>query len=525
LSIIKPAKDKIINSKKIIPPLGTSKKTENERKINIDKKRSKTNFMNPPKSSILFYHPLVIVLIYLVIHLLLRISISETLQVDDREQLFFASELKLGYPMPQPPLYSWLSYFFFKIFGVNLTSLTFVKYILIFLTFTYLYFSAKIIFKNNLFVNLTVFSYFLMPSFAWHMHQGFTHTVLLGLSISMTFFYIIKIQYKQNLINYLFLGLSIGIGMLSKYSYFVFLILISLTVVLNKETRYKFFTNNFYLSLLTILVITLPHYYWLFDNWELIYSQAKERIIGGNNLYFFPLYFEFFKSSIGFLSPLIFVLLFKFNSIFLNHKGEKPSIEKFLDKFFLLLLILSFLVFIFFDFKEVKVRWLHPVLMLFPFWIFLKFEKNYGSTTPIFIKIFTLSAVIFSILILSIRVAQLTIAPKFGYYSRINVPIISAFESLPKEVIDEVGIIKSEDYFLGPHIVSFFSDKSVKIYNKSFNKKALKDKKNCLVMWDNDGYDDTVTKNMNNYDGKITKMVYDFEYTLFYRIEDIETCK
>jgi len=61
--------------------------------------------------------------LYLFTHLLIRIAFSSTLQVDDAEQIRHAQNLLLGYPIPQPPLYSWLSWGLFQILGTGLLAL------------------------------------------------------------------------------------------------------------------------------------------------------------------------------------------------------------------------------------------------------------------------------------------------------------------------------------------------------------------------------------------------------------------
>jgi hypothetical protein len=65
----------------------------------------------------------------------MRIFFSHTLQVDDAEQIRLSQELLLGYPIPQPPMYSWLSWGMFQILGTGLLALTLLKYIFITLTF------------------------------------------------------------------------------------------------------------------------------------------------------------------------------------------------------------------------------------------------------------------------------------------------------------------------------------------------------------------------------------------------------
>ena len=203
-----------------------------------------------------FYHPLFLVFFYLLCHFLVSFFLNDTLQVDDREQIFIAQELQFGYNLPQPPLYSWLSFLFFEIFGVNHISLLTLKYILIFLTFTFIFKTSEIIFnKNSISVSISTLSFLLLPSFFWHMHQGFTHTILLGLGIAMSIHYLFRLSLDKSLTNYLLFGFSLSVGILGKYSFIIFIFLILLTGISIKEfreiLRNKFF---FYTSALFFLL-------------------------------------------------------------------------------------------------------------------------------------------------------------------------------------------------------------------------------------------------------------------------------
>ena len=72
--------------------------------------------MNKKKISLLIFA-------YIVIHFLIRILFSQTLQVDDAEQIRLSQALLLGYSLPQPPLYSWLSWGMFQTFGAGLLTI------------------------------------------------------------------------------------------------------------------------------------------------------------------------------------------------------------------------------------------------------------------------------------------------------------------------------------------------------------------------------------------------------------------
>jgi len=474
----------------------------------------------------ILHHPLFFLFVYLLIHFLLRITLSDTLQVDDREQIFYSQSLHFGYDMPQPPLYSWISYVFFKIFGVQLFTVTFVKYFLIFITFIYLFLAAEIVFKDRTKVKILLSSFLLMPSFAWHMHQGFTHTILLGLAISMTFFYFLKLHFDKKKIYYFLLGISIGIGLLSKYSYLIFLFLTLVSILISKSKKNIILDKAFLITLIVGLLISMPHYSWLIENWSQIFPLAHERLISSNNLTVFSKFREIILSSIGFLTPLVFVvlLIFLFSIRHLSKKNGKfipPTIENFLDKYFIIMLILLAFSLVLIDIKEVKVRWLHPILMIFPFWLYLKAFK-YIDLKNKFLKPFIISTVIFTTLVFLIRIVQMTIAPELGYKGRINTPIVSSLRKIPLSIINEIDTIKTDDYFLGPHIFGVFRDKRIIILKEAFRDIDNSNLKNCLIIWDNDGYDDNHKLKFEKFSGKINNK---YGYSLFYKFLDNGNCK
>ena len=175
-------------------------------------------------SNSLIKKPLFWLFIYLVVHFLIRVLFSQTLQVDDAEQIRHAQELLLGYPIPQPPMYSWLSWGSFQLLGSGLFALTLIKYILITLTFWLTWLVSGQIFQHLQTRYIATFSYLLIPSFAWHMHQGFTHTILLGFGIILSLHALLSLKENNSIKNYLYFGLSLSIGLMAKYSFLLFMI-------------------------------------------------------------------------------------------------------------------------------------------------------------------------------------------------------------------------------------------------------------------------------------------------------------
>ena len=467
----------------------------------------------------IFYHPLFLVFFYLLCHVLVSFFLNDTLQVDDREQIFIGQEFQFGYNIPQPPMYSWISFLFFEMFGANITSLLALKYILIFLNFTFIFKTSEIIFKKNLnAVSISTLSFLLLPSFFWHMHQGFTHTILLGLGIAMSIHYLFRLSLDKSLANYLLFGFSLSVGLLGKYSFIIFIFLILLTVISIKEFRDIFQNKFFFYALVLIFLLISPHYIWLLNNWHNIYPMAAERLIASSGTSFFMILLEFIKASIGFLFPYILFIFFKVNS---NYKGTKKIIEKFLENYLYFIIIFGILFLAIFDIKEIKVRWLHPILMIVPFWISIKIVNKNPSRA--LLKTFYISLFVTSLIILTIRIVQNTYAPKLGYQGRVNTPIIETLKMIPVSVLDKVSLIRTDDYFLGPHLFSVFNEKDIQILNKKFQANLNEDRK-CLIIWDDDSYDDNHNLKFSSYTGILTNNRNPKPYNLFYKILDINEC-
>jgi len=410
------------------------------------------------KFSTKFYHPIFLIFIYLVVHVVIRLSLSETFQVDDREQIFYAQELLIGYPFPQPPLYSWISWISFKLFGSSLFSLTFVKYILIFSTFIVIWLISQIIIENRKHDPILLFSFLLMPSFFWHMHQGFTHTILLSLGIVLVIFSLLKLREKNSIQNYIALGLSMSILFLSKYSFLIFIFPIMISAFSIFSFRQTFLSPRILISLSILLLCVLPHYTWVYQNFFELSStiQNKLNIQEVQNVSTSSLS-EFFLSSLGFIFPLVLFLFLAIKPKKINSCFEKNDYQKLFERFFLVIGFIMVLLSIFLSIGQIKVRWLHPIWMLFPFWLILQLERKEKISKKI-IYLFKVTVVTLSLLIITVRIFQSTLAPSFGLSGRINVPITETIRKIPHQYIDD-SLIITNDFVLLPHLISYYPNK------------------------------------------------------------------
>ena len=483
--------------------------------------------MEKPIKKNLFYHPITWVLLYLLVHFLNRLLFSNTLQVDDAEQIRHAQELLLGFPIPQPPMYSWLSWILFQIFGTGLLALTLLKYLLISLTFWFTWLVSGQLFQHLQTRYIAIFAYLLMPSFAWHMHQGFTHTILLGFGIILSLHALLSLKERPDTKNYLYLGLAFGVGLMGKYSFLLFMIPLIIAALSVTNYRSIFINAKIWLSVAIFLLIIGPHLYWLIQHYQEVFISIDQKLkVSSDNLLFERVNSlgKFVGAAIAFVLP--FALLFLLGNWRQLFNFDKQLIKNdnvlLLSRFYWVIAITVIILAVFISMPHFKVRWFHPLMMIFPLWMLIRIERSQLISKTV-IKWFYGLVVLLSVLVLSVRIIQMTIGPELGKYGRLNRPIVETLDKLP-DAITRNNILRTEDGFIGSHLLSIFNNKNVVIGNRGFNKEHYKKSEKCLWLWDDDTpyTKPNITKILNS--GEIITYVADFKYTLFYAVSPKQEC-
>ena len=476
------------------------------------------------KNSQLKNNIITIILIYLLIHLVIRLGFSSTLQVDDAEQIRLSQELLLGYPISQPPMYSWFSWTMFQIVGAGLFALTLLKYILISLTFWLTWLVSGQLFQHLQTRYIATFSYLLMPSFAWHMHQGFTHTIMLGFGIILSLHALLCVKNKPNVKSYIYLGLAFGIGLMGKYSFLLFMIAILVSALSIDSYRKIILDSKIFLAIGAFVLIIGPHAYWLSQNYQEIFSSIDHKLQVTNDNTLIDRAqsaWQFFTASIAFVLP--FALVFLINSWRRLFNTDKQLTNQdnilLLNRFYWAIIISVIVLVLFVSMPHFKVRWFHPLMMIFPLWMMIRIERQELLSKSI-IRWFSTILIIFTFLILSIRLLQVTIGPNLGNYGRLNIPIHGTLNKLDNSLLDS-STLKTNDAFLGAHLLSKYPNSTVVINNKRYGDLKLSQ---CLWLWDDD--DAYVKPNTDNAikSGQLVTYVAEFKYTLFYALTPKQEC-
>jgi 4-amino-4-deoxy-L-arabinose transferase-like glycosyltransferase len=449
------------------------------------------------------------------------------LQVDDAEQIIHAQDLLLGYSIPQPPLYSWLSWGMFKIFSTGLYALTLLKYALIALTFWFTWLVSGQLFQHLQTRYIATFSYLLLPSFAWHMHQGFTHTILLGFGIILTMHALLSLKENHSIKNYLYFGLALGIGFMSKYSFLLFMIPLLASAISISSFRYLIINQKIFLAIAVFILMVGPHTYWLTQHYQEIFISIDQKLkVTSDNLLV-----DRIKSA-GQFSVTVIIFVIPFALIFIINSWKRlfntdkqvitDDLTLLLNRFYLIIIVSVLTLTLFVSMPHFKVRWFHPLMMIFPLWMLARIERKELLSKSI-MRWFTGITIIFTILIFSIRIAQVTIGPELGIYGRLNSPVIETLNKLPDHLIKN-SAIKTQDEFLGAHLLSIYQGNDITINGIFYQNSVAQDNNRCLLLWDDDEsfLEPSATQNIDS--GELTTMIADTKYTLFYVLSPKQEC-
>ncbi len=129
-------------------------------------------------------------------------------------------------------------------------------------------------------------------------------------------------------IQWISLGISMGLGLLTKYT-MAFFLLCSFLFIIFSEKRYLLKTLRPYVSFAITILVFSPVIIWnLQHDWVTLKHTAGQANVAEGLKVSFETFFEFLGSQVGIITPIIFVMMFY--SLFKLFKAEKDIQSRFL---------------------------------------------------------------------------------------------------------------------------------------------------------------------------------------------------
>ena len=324
------------------------------------------------------------------------------LPLDTIEALAWGSNLEWGFNK-HPPLSAFAVEIFYNIFGRQDWAYYFLSQLFVITAFIAVFKFAYEFFND---LNLALISVLLLEGIFFFNYTSPEFNV----NIAQLPFWAISvfltwrcIKYNK-VTDYAFLGLTMGLGFLSKYLFLYLIVSIKLLFIkllINKKIK----SFNFLITAPVALVVIFPHLLWLVDNNYVTLNYGLNRAQGGSDLInhiVFPL--TFILKQLVLLLPL-FIMTF-----FLLKKNKISKIK--LEEKTIFLIFICFLPILFMIMTstilgaKIRTMWMTPFYLFAGVAIIHFFrmnieKKNFRRFNIIFLCFFFISPLTYSIVSLS----------------------------------------------------------------------------------------------------------------------------
>lgn len=321
---------------------------------------------------------------------------KSALELEDAEQAYYSQWLRWGYD-DQPPLYTWLQYLVNQIFGVQKGSFSILRGTIFGSILVSLWYFGRIMLLGKKKSEIAVFTLVLVPVFIDFTFRRLSHTSLLCLVILLSFILIQRLLQDKTWINYALLGFVVGIGVLSKYNYVLFLVAFGLALFFDIGVRQIVFNKKMLLSIVLAGLLLAPHTYWLLGP-DGYLTELRESIVlkteskTGTSLYGVGPLFSLMVTFLKLMVPLLALLALAYVLKRVNFGKGKMD---WLMKFWLVQLSVLLLFFIVFNVQKVEERWLLPLLLPFVVLLIRLVEfKNIDKWSSYLFRVFLLVVVV-----------------------------------------------------------------------------------------------------------------------------------
>jgi lipopolysaccharide core galacturonosyltransferase RgtB len=391
---------------------------------------------------------LLAMLLYFALHVLLRVTISDSLDYDEAEQALLGQWLLAGYT-EQPPLYTWLQYLLFTVFGENVFAISLLKNSLLFATYLFFLLAGREILADSRAAVLAAAALLLIPQIAWESQRDMTHTTLAVAAAAATLYQGLRLVRQPTATAYLLFGLCVGIGILAKANYLLFFAVLLLSLLTTREGRRVCVNPAILLSAATALMVAGGYLHWMYGNLDIVFSASHKfkRVVEPD---YAAGILSLTTKSLLFLTPfwLLFLLLFP-EALRGRGRVETEFPRRLIGRYLLTLALLLLAMVLLLKVTYVKDRWLQPLLFVAPLYAFSRLAPE--RLSPRRSRLFLSLALLAALGVYTAFTMRVVSAQASGHFPRLNYPF-TAMASDIRTGGFQGGVIVSNDRFLAGNL-------------------------------------------------------------------------
>ena len=424
---------------------------------------------------------------YFLLCIILRVSVSSSLEIDEAEQAFLSQFLALGYG-PQPPFYNWLQYGLAEVIGTSLATMTILKNGLLFLCCLFYGLAARLVLTDRRLPPIAMLGVLTLPPIFLLAQRDLSHTVAALFAVSLFLYSFLKTLKRPSLFSYILTGVAVGIGLMAKYNFVLVPVAAIVAVLPERELRARILDWRILPAIAVATLIVLPHAYWMLQNFGFAsggtLNEMREREAEGFLLQAFYGVYSLGSAVIGgsLVPLLVFGLVFrgKLRAIW---QAESPW-SRIIGRMLALCLIAVLLVVLGVAATHVREKWLVLFLVLIPLYLCLKIEAANIDLTDSLRRFFLLVLVI-ALGALVLVSARAVVRPWFGDYSRLNIPYAALAEAVA-QAEGQPALILANDKQIAGNLRMQFSGAQVTMPSPSNALPVDMSKRPLLAVWHDD---------------------------------------
>lgn len=372
---------------------------------------------------------------YLVTHAGLRLVLSPVLTIDDAHETVLAQTLAWGYEPRQPPLYNWILWAGFRLLGIGPHTPALVKYAVLGCAYGFVHAASRRVIGDGRLAMLATFSLLLMVPIGWIMHEDLTHSAAVLATCAATVYALLRLEGSGRAGAYLVLGAAVGAGLLSKFTYGLFLAALTVAALTLAPLRRRLWHPRILLTLAVGAALAVPYFLWLVaGDFPLAHLYAQELRVGparsrlaaaAAGLYYVV------RVTLYYLTPLWLVLLVLFPRIYTTPREERPGTDtggRLLERFLLCVLGLLGLGALGGGLAYLKFRWLIPAYFLLPAYAWWRLARIGVDARGL--RRFAAVLLTAETLILGGLVVRVVAGGLFGRPDRMSTPYAAAADAL-----------------------------------------------------------------------------------------------
>ncbi len=209
---------------------------------------------------------------------LVRLLSGTVLSGDDAKENIFTQSWDWGYLPDNPPLYEWLLHASQIIFGPTLFSFLFLKYALLTLSGVFVFLTARRVLRDEKWAALSSFGLVLLYQIGWNYFQALSHSALAFTLITALLYAGTRLVEYQRLVDYLWFGLALGLGLLSKYNSAGLAVSLLAAGLILPQTRKVFLNWRILVSFALAGLLLAPHLFWVADHWQAASAMVSDSL-------------------------------------------------------------------------------------------------------------------------------------------------------------------------------------------------------------------------------------------------------